>query len=102
MTLQHGVDTPEEAFVVASGSEHKLFVKHFKDRWLLNMFDQINRLVVVLEFNVRPVDTFFRVLFLFFSKHVLVELLLQFFVCVVDAQLLKSVFLENLKSKDVQ
>jgi hypothetical protein len=52
MTLQHGVDTPKEAFVVASGSEHKLFVKHFKERWLLNMFDQINRLVVVLEFNV--------------------------------------------------
>ena len=52
MTLQHGVDTPKEAFVVAYGSEHKLFVKHFKERWLLNMFDQINRLVVVLEFNV--------------------------------------------------
>lgn len=101
MAPQHCVDTSEETFIVASCAKHELLIKHLKKRWLLDMFNQLNGLVIVFKFDTTPVDTFFRVLLLFFCEHVLVELLLQLFVCVVNVQLLKSIFCENLESKDV-
>jgi len=46
-------------------------------------------MLVVLELDVAPLDAFIDVFLLLQSEHVLVELLLQFFVCVIDAQLLE-------------
>lgn len=59
-------------------------------------------MLVVFELDVLPLDSFLLVLHLFECEHVLVELLLQFLVCVVDAQLFERVFLENLEAKDVK
>ena len=98
---EHGIDTSEETFIIASCTEHELLVKHLKQGWLLDVFNQLNGLVIVFEFNAAPVDAFFSVLLLFFCEHVLIELLLQLFVCIVYVQLLKAIFSENLKSKNV-
>ena len=46
--------------------------------------NQFNGLVIIFKFDATPVDNFFRVFLLFFCEHVLVELLLQFFVCIVN------------------
>lgn len=45
---------------------------------------------------------FLFVIFLLLNKHVLVELLLKFFIRVVYAKLLKSIFRKDFKTKDVQ
>jgi len=39
---------------------------------------------------------------LFHGKHVLVELLLKFFICIVDAELFEGVFLEDLETEDIE
>ena len=66
------------------------------------MLDELDCLVVVFEFDVRPVYTFFCVLLLFLCKHVLIKLLLQLFVRVVDAQLFKTIFHEDFKAKNIE
>lgn len=51
--------------------------------------DQVNGMLVVLKLYVLPLYVLFNVLLLFYLKHLLVEYLLQFFICVVDAKLLE-------------
>lgn len=58
--------------------------------------------LVINELDGGPVDLFSLILGLFHLEHVLVEVLLQLFVCEVDAKLLKIVDFELLESIDVQ
>lgn len=64
-------------------------------------FDQIKDVLVVNKVNVRPVYFFFDVFVLFHFEHMLVEMLLQFFVGKVDAELLKAVLFEALEAIDI-
>ena len=59
-------------------------------------------MLVILEGDALPFDSFCLVFLLFQSKHVLVELLLEFFVGVIDAKLFKRVLGKDLKTKDVE
>lgn len=59
-------------------------------------------MLVVLELDITPLDSFIDVFFLLQCEHVLVELLLKLFICVIDTQLLKRVLGENFEAKDVK
>ena len=59
-------------------------------------------MLVVLERYRLPLDALMLVFFLLQRKHVLIELLLQFLVGIIDAQLLKGVLLEDFESKDIK
>jgi len=59
-----------------------------------NLFNQRNCLLEVhTEVNELPLNTFLFVLLLLQYKHVMVEELLETFVCVVDTQLLECIVL---------
>lgn len=63
-----------------------------RDKMLGNLFQQINTgLQVKPKIYKDPVYPLFLVFLLFQDEHVVVEKLLQLFVCEVDAQLLKAV-----------
>ena len=72
-----------------------LVVKQGQDTEGLLSFDEIQNVLVVRKVNERPFNAFPGVLFLFKLKNIIVEVLLQFFVRVVDAQLLQRVFIET-------
>ena len=58
------------------------------------LFDQVDGLFEIhTEIDEFPVDSFLFVFFLFQHEHVVVEELLQFLVCQVDANLLEGVVL---------
>ncbi len=59
-------------------------------------------MLVVLKRYRLPLDAFMLVFFLFKCEHVLIELLLQFFVGIIDAQLFEGVLLEDFESKDIK
>ena len=59
-------------------------------------------MLVVFEGYRLPLDALMLVFFLLQCEHVLVELLLQFLVGIIDAQLLKGVLLEDFESKDIK
>jgi len=65
-------------------------------------FDEVNAGLVVIEINQFPLNLLLEVFLLLQLKDVLVELLLQFLVGVVDAELLERVDLERLKPVNVQ
>lgn len=52
--------------------------------------------------DLLPLDILLVVLFLFHFKHVLVEHLLELFIGVVYAELLKSILFENFKAKNIK
>ena len=66
------------------------------------MLNQVNSTLIIYKFNLLPFDVFLSVLFLFHSEHVLIELLLKFFIGIVNAKLLKAIFFKDFKSKDVK
>ena len=102
VVLEHGINISEETFIISSCTKHDLLFKNLKQGWPLDVLNQLDCLDIVFEFDDGPVDAFLTVLLLFFCEHMLVELLLQLFVCIVNDQLLKTIFNENLKSKDVK
>lgn len=62
----------------------------------IHLLDEVNgRLEVETKVNELPLDVFPLVLFLLDDEHCVVEQLLQLFICVVDAQLLKWVHLSR-------
>src|SRR5690349_20482869 len=66
-------------------------------------FDEVDcRLEVTTEVDELPLDLFTCILFLLQYEHVVVEKLLQLLVRIIDAELLKTVFVEDLKSSDIQ
>jgi len=81
--------------------DHALFIKELEEGRVFGAFYEVNALLVVNKLDLFPLDIFFLVLFLLHSEHVVVEVLLEFFVCVVDAELLEGVFLEDFEPKDV-
>lgn len=99
---KHQVYAPEKLCITSSCTKHELLIKHFEQRWLLNIFNQFNCLVIVFELDTAPIYSFFRILLLLFGKHMLVKLLLQLFVGIIYAKLFKSIFLKYFKSKDVK
>jgi len=66
-----------------------LFVQNLENRWSSIFFNHVDSMLVIFERDTLPLYTLLLVLFLLQSKHVLVELLLKLFVCIVDAQLLE-------------
>ena len=73
------------------------FLKNTEDAHFL--FYERDRVVEIqAEIDEFPVDSFLFVFLLLQHKHVMIEKLLQSLVCVVDAQLLECVQLENFKS----
>ena len=58
-------------------------------------------MLVVFELDITPLNSLVDVLFLFQCEHVLVELLLKFFVSVIDAKLFEWIFSEDFEAKDV-
>lgn len=79
-----------------------LFVEKRNQTYLLFVVNTIYGFLVVLKYNVIPLDTLGGVFFLFKLKHMLIEVLLQSFIGEVDAKLFETIFLEDLKAKDIQ
>jgi len=63
---------------------------------------EVDGVLVILEVDSLPFNSFLLILVLLQSEHVLIELLLKLLVGVVNAQLLKTIFGENFKSKDIE
>ena len=59
-------------------------------------------MLVILELDIAPLNSFIDVFFLLQCEHVLVKLLLKLLIRIIDTQLLERVLGENLKAKDVQ
>ena len=97
--LCHGV---EEFYVSTTSSHSKLVVQQLKDWWISRIFDHVDRVLVIFECDTAPFDTFIHILFLLKSKHMLVELLLQLFICVVNAQLLKRIRCKYFEAKNIK
>ena len=66
------------------------------------MLNQVNSLLVVHELDLTPRNVLLPVLLLLHLEHVVIEVLLQFLIGVVYAQLLETVLLEYLEAEDVQ
>ena len=82
--------------------KHELFIEKFEDRWSFRLFDHTDCLLVILERDIIPRNTFHLVLFLLHCEHMLVELLLELLVRIVDTQLLVGILGENFKAEDVE
>jgi len=66
------------------------FILH--EKYLLHEIDA--RLQIHTKIHEHPFDSFPFVLFLFKNKHMMIEKLLQFLVCEIDTQLLKTIKLK--------
>lgn len=64
--------------------------------------DKVQHILIVHKLNVTPVDRLALILSLLHLEDMLVEMLLQLFIGQVDAQLLKVVLLELLKSCEAE
>ena len=78
-----------------------LVVEHRQDAADL-VLDQVQAVLIVRELDKTPFDFLFLVLNLLHLKDVLVELLLQGFVRVIDAQLLEGIVHEALEPENIQ
>jgi len=65
------------------------------------VFNQIYGVLIVLELYILPHNVLLDVFFLLHVKHLLIENLLQFFVSVIDAKLLKRVHIKDFKPKNI-
>mmetsp|Transcript_28912 Transcript_28912/g.84397 ORF Transcript_28912/g.84397 Transcript_28912/m.84397 type:complete len:283 (-) Transcript_28912:1343-2191(-) len=81
--------------------EHACLVQHVEDSLGL-CFDQVADRLVVEVFHLDPADALTEVLSLLSPQGERDEVLLQFFVAIVDAELLETVHLENFKPVNVQ
>ena len=80
---------------------HALFFKEgHNTKWLLDKIE--GGLKIHTEIDHDPFDTFLLVFFLFKNEHVMVEELLETFVGVIDAQLFKSVEIENFETGNIE
>ena len=109
---------------ISSLWEHTFFFKDgHNTKWFFNQFDcsgQIHTKInhfpfdtsfrvpkiisnsrILTDGTVRGTLTFFFVFFLFKNKHVMVEELLQLFICEVNAKLFKSIEFENFKTSNI-
>lgn len=57
------------------------------------MLDQADSLKIVCKTHTTPVDPFSLIFFLFDFENVVIEMLLKFFICVVDTKLFKAICL---------
>jgi hypothetical protein len=87
--------------LVCSPREDALLVKKSKDSSVLHV-NQFENILVVRERNELSHDSFLLLLLLFQLENISVELLLQSFVRVVDANLFKTVDLECFETKNIQ
>mmetsp|Transcript_27543 Transcript_27543/g.45779 ORF Transcript_27543/g.45779 Transcript_27543/m.45779 type:complete len:217 (-) Transcript_27543:365-1015(-) len=78
-----------------------LFVQKCDDSSVL-LVDEVKHVLIVREGNKFPQNSLLFVLLLLQLEHVLIELLLQSFVGVVDANLFKVVDIERLETKDIE
>ena len=68
-----------------------------------DLLDEVNsRLEVKAKVDKVPINPFLSVFLLLFHKHVVVEELLQTFIGIVDAELLKGIHCEDLKTSNVK
>mmetsp|Transcript_8251 Transcript_8251/g.13923 ORF Transcript_8251/g.13923 Transcript_8251/m.13923 type:complete len:412 (-) Transcript_8251:510-1745(-) len=88
-------------FLVAGLAQAALVVEHRQDAADL-VLDQVQAVLIVRELDKTPFDFLFLVLNLLHLEDILVELLLQGFVCVIDAQLLERVVHEALEPENIQ
>ncbi len=65
-------------------------------------FNKIYYRLVVGELNKSPIDTFPHIFFLFEFKNMLIELLLENFVCIIYAKLLKAIYLKMFKAVNIK
>ena len=96
------MDCLEQVSVGTTGLQHKLLVKKLKNRGRPSLLYHVYRVLVVLEWDTLPLNTFLFILLLLQSEHVLVELLLQLLIGVVNTELFKGVLCKDLKSEDIQ
>jgi hypothetical protein len=89
-----------ESFISSLWNHALLIQDTQKSVWLV--FNQVQHSLVVLELNISPLDLLLRVLLLLHLEDVAVEELLDLFVRIIDAELLKAVFLKILKAKNIQ
>lgn len=66
------------------------------------LFDYVEYVLIIDEFDVRLIDIFFFVFFLFYFEDVLIEMLLKFFVGEVDVELFKRIYGEVFKIVDIE
>ena len=77
-----------------------LFKNRHNTQWF---FDQINAcLQIHAKIDKSPFNTLTLVFFLFKNKHVMVEKLLETFICIIDTKLLEGILLKNFKTGDIQ
>ncbi len=62
------------------------------------VFNQIQHILIVLKCNVAPVNLLLHILLLLLLEYMSIEMLLELFICQVDAKLLKVVLLKALKT----
>jgi len=95
-------DAVQEIGICATRHQHELLVKELEDTWLSWILNHIDRVLVVLEGDARPLDTLCLVLLLLQREHMLIELLLQLFVGVVNAELFERILSEHLEAEDIE
>jgi len=95
------VQLPRIGRVAALGHEDR-FIQQSQGPRRLASFNQVEAFLIVWELDFFPRDAFRSVFFLLSLEYELIEMLLQCFVRVVDAQLLKRVMLEALEAKYVK
>jgi hypothetical protein len=71
--------------------EHELLVKKTEYTRVFTVLNQVYRVLVILELYILPHNVLLDVFFLLYVEHLLIKHLLQLFVRVVDAELLKRV-----------
>ena len=87
--------------LIRTRRQHARFVKQRYDS-VRTQLDHVEHVLIIDEFDVRPIDTFSFVLFLLHLEDVLIEMLLKLLVGEVDAELLKRIHGEALKTVDIE
>jgi hypothetical protein len=82
------LDINEQHTMFELPADLALFIEQREDAHFV--LDQIDAWLIVVELDKCPSYALAHIFFLFKLKHVHVELLLELFVCVVDAKLLKA------------
>ena len=91
----------ETKFLVCAPVDNALFVQYLKDT-STGLVDEVKHVLIVGEGDELPENSLTFILLLFQFKHKLVKLLLKRLICVVDAELLKCIYFECLKAKNIK
>ena len=95
-----GAELLDESLICSLG-DHALLIKNAKEAiWLF--LNQVQDSLVILELHVSPLNLFLGIFLLLHLEDVAVEELLDLLVGIIDAELLETVLLKVLKSKDIQ